>query len=1016
MNKIKQADAKWEDVQKVLPLDSELFKKRMRVLAGFIDNSDKSVIDFGAGAEYLRKLLAPDVKYYPIDYEKRSERTILCDINKDDFPDINADVAFMAGFIGYCDDIDSVLTQATKHVRKIIISHKGKEKFSYSQLYSQDIIDILYRNDFILTKRSFEYSDDWVLLGCFEKKAPSLIEKNDFCTGCGACRNICPTNAISMVFNEGGFYHPAINNNSCMNCAKCCDACPTLIYKENTNTLLATYAAIAEDKIRIGSSSGGAFSVFAKKIIKDGGVVFGAAWTEDFYIKHIGVTEEKELNLLRKSKYAQSDVSLTFQEAKNALDAGKKVLYCGTPCQIAGFKSFLGLQANNESLLAIDFVCFCSPSIVLFREYLEQSYGIKNISEINFRHKHNGWSPFGYQIKLKDGSILYPTIGGIEKDTYQSLFHSVAARNDVCENCKFADFPRQGDISLGDFWGIEQHDASLNDGKGTSLILVNNENASKFLASVSEDFAIIKQVPDEWARGKGNRIGNDGRKSSDGAYKRLMQLKRSHSLKECAEQILKHKHDIGMVCLLNWNYGNNLTNWSLYRTVTNLGYSTLLIDIPNDCIMANDFKNVNATDKFSFFIKNPYPEYDVLVNQSSKIELSAQNNLCSMFMVASDQIFRSIFIENMGFHSVCDWIHSNKYKFSYGTSFATDHFEGTDELKIKVSFFLKRFQKISVREESSVNLLRDEFGVEGKFVLDPVFLTRASEYSELAKVGRMTIPDVPYMGAYILDPTEERADLIRTCSASLGTKQIFSATDSYINDKAPWSLETHLKIKNEEWLSMIENCEFFITDSFHGMCFAIIFNKPFVVVFNKWQWRGEERIKSLAKLLHLEDRIVSSLEEILESDLLNTPIDYDSVNKILDIKREECLEWLKSCIEEGKSFEAAWNSYDFILENEKREVLFRNNILSRIDSLEQKNAEVKDLFMSKLAEFEQKTTELKSEFEADRNSYMQRIQELENQLQFQKNLLNENQELILNTRHRTLYGACAWLFHKIFRR
>ena len=1017
-----KADAQWSDVQKVLGLDNELFRKRMLVLASFIDDDDKSVIDFGAGTENLRRLLAPDVKYYPVDYEKRSERTILCDINKDDFPAINADVAFMAGFIEYCDDVDSVLTQATKHVRKIILSHKGKEKFSYSQLYSQDIINILYRNGFVLTNRSYEYPDDWVLLGCFERKSPALIAKNDLCTGCGACRNICPADAISMVLNKDGFYHPAVNEESCMNCSKCCEVCPVLVPKESRNELLATYAAQADDETRMESSSGGAFSVFTRKILRRGGIVFGAVWTDDFYIRHIGITDEKDLHLLRRSKYAQSDIALTFRKVKEHLECGKEVLYCGTPCQIAGLKSFLGVQADNEKLLAIDFACFCSPSVVLFREYLEQSYGIKNIAEISFRHKHNGWSAIGYQIKLKDGTVLHPTIGGFEKDTYQAIFHSVAARNDVCENCRFAGFPRQGDLTIGDFWGIEWHDASLNDGKGTSLVMVNNQKAQRFIDSVSGDFVLIKKVPDEWARGKGNRIAGDGRKSPDGAFKRLMQLKKTHSLAECAGQILEKKHDIGMVCLLNWNYGNNLTNWSLYRTVTSLGYSTLLIDMPNDAVMAKEFRNINAVDKFNFFIKNPYPGYDVLMNQDSKIELDPQNGLCSMFMVGSDQIFRSIFIEKMGFHSVFDWIHGTKYKFSYGTSFATEHFEGNAELKSKVKFFLERFQKISVREESSVKLLKDEFGIEEKFVLDPVFLTSARDYSKLAHAGKMILPDSPYTASYILDPTEERANLVKNCAAAAGTAQIFSATDSYINGKAPWSLDTHLKIKTEEWLAMIENCDFFITDSFHGMCFAIIFNKPFVVVFNKWQWRGEERIKSLAKFLHLENRIVSSLEEIQERNLVSLPVDYNAVNEVLGKKVNECLAWLKGTIEEGKKFNGSLDAYDFILENARKEERQQKNCSAKIARLE----EADNTNSSKITRLEETGNAHSSriaELEETRNAHSVRIAELENLVKNQERAianiyqrLEKEHGFILNTRHRTLYGACAWLCRKLFPR
>lgn len=1032
---MKQA-AQWTNgLENILGLDNELFRKRMVVLSSFLDENDKSIIDFGAGAEYLRKIIDKGIKYYPVDYVKRSERTILCDLNKDEFPDIKADVAFMAGFLGYLDDIDSVIHKVSKNVRKIIVSYKGAERFATSLLTTNELISIFNKYDFFMTNRSSFYQEDWTLLACFEKKDSSLISKNRYCTGCTACANICSYNAIKMSYDTEGFLKPIINPALCVKCNRCVDICPTIQETENNNNdEKIAYAAWAKDVYRFNSSSGGVFSEFANQIILQGGVVFGAAWTDDFFVKHIFVEREEDLGKLRYSKYAQSNVTKSFPKVKEFLNAKRKVLYVGTPCQIAGLRNYLGDLSGNENFFTIDLICFCQPSIITFREYLEETYGLDCIKNITFRDKNYGWSGHGFKIELKNGEVLYPTKYGLENDIYQHLFHSVAARNNVCENCMFSEFPRQGDFTIGDFWCIEQTDPTWNDGKGTSLIIINNQRAKIFF----ERFLIpnlkrVQEVSDEWYRNKGNRIGKDGRKGSK--YQRFLNLKKKYSLKETIEQVTNDKYDIGLVCMLLPNYGNQLTYYALYKVLTNMGLSTKMINFPEDCKMEKNLLE-KYKEKFSLYLRNPYPEYDVMVHAKNKIEIFWQNWNCEMFILGSDQLLRSGFVWDMGFHQCMDWVYSNKYKIAYAVSFGVDTYEGDDRLRAREGFFLNRFQKISVREESGIRILKNDFGISSTHVLDPVFLLDKSEYDKMLQIGKMRVPDEKFTAAYILDPTENRAEMLQVLAKDFSNGTVIAVTDPCKSKecKSNWSFPSLEDVKIEEWLAIINSCEFFITDSFHGVCFSLIFHKQFAVTFDKTQWRGLARITSLLKLFGLEDRLISNVKE-LESRSFNLHrIDYSKLENKISEQKKFSINWLKTAIEERKKFKNNDTTYDVLLDTKnelyftidnrtnelsekinrqsvsiaknqndlstsiQKEELFRNNTLSKIDLLEQKNAE------------------LTSEIEADRNSYMQRIQELENQLQFQKNLLNENQELILNTRHRTLYGACAWLFHKIFRR
>lgn len=953
---MKQACQWTNGVEKILGLENELFRKRMVVLSSFIRPNDKSIIDFGAGAEYLRKIIDKNIEYYPIDYVKRSERTILCDLNKDELPVITADVAFMAGFLEYMNDIDSVINKVSKIVRKFIISYKGAEKHPENLLTTDELISIFNKYGFILTNRSFSYPNDWTLLACFEKKNSFLISNNRFCTGCSACANICTTNALKMNYDMEGFLKPIITPELCINCYKCIDICPTLQTKTNTNNENIAYAAWAKDEYRLNSSSGGVFSEFANQIILQGGVVFGAAWKDDFFVEHTYIEKETDLCKLRYSKYVQSNVSQSFSQVKSFLANNRKVLYVGTPCQIAGLKNYLQDCSSNSNLFTIDLICFCQPSIKIFRDYLEETYGINNIKNITFRDKHNGWSPIGFKIELIDGSVIYPTINGIENDLFQSLFHSTACRNDVCENCKFTDFPRQGDFTIGDLWGVEKTDSSWNDGNGTSLVIVNNNKAKNFF----EQFVIpklkrVEQITDEWYRNKGNRIADDSRKSSK--YQRFLELSKNHSLRETADYILKGKHDIGIVCMLGQNYGNQLTYYALFNFIKKMLYSPILIDFPEDCIMAQK-TSMEDMKKFKGWMKNPYSEYDVFFDAKSKGELFKNNWNCDMFLLGSDQLLRSGFVWNMGFHPCMDWVYSNKYKIAYATSFGTDKYEGDDRLRSREGFFLQRFQKISVREASGVDILKTEFGINSTQVLDPVFLLDESEYEKMLRIGQMRLPDEKFTAAYILDPTENRAQMLQALANDFTNGNAIAVSDAYRSKEMGfnWTFPTLEDVKIEEWLAVIKNCEFFITDSFHGACFALIFKKQFAVTFDKTQWRGFARLNSLLKMFDLEDRFIENLDDLRNKEFKRNVIDYNKVDLILNENKALSINWLQTALEERKTFKTNDTVYDVLLDT-KNEIYYNldlkiNNLSERINEQQIMNKEIEMNILRELQELQ----------------------------------------------------------------
>jgi coenzyme F420-reducing hydrogenase beta subunit len=257
-----------------------------------------------------------------------------------------------------------------------------------------------------------------------------------------------------MRENAYGFLIPAIKDSLCISCAKCTAVCPTI--QTQTKTVATPepecYALWADDAIRANSSSGGAFTLLARATFEKGGVVFGASWTTNCNnVTHTAITKEEELYKLRHSKYVQSDTGETFKETEKFLKRGFAVLYSGTPCQIAGLNNYLSINAIDTSLLiTVDLLCFGVPSRSMWTGYLNDNFGDRQISDVTFRDKISGWGHIGYKIQLQDGSFIFPDKNN---DAYQKCYHGVLFRNDVCENCKFSGFPRQGDVTLGDAWG-----------------------------------------------------------------------------------------------------------------------------------------------------------------------------------------------------------------------------------------------------------------------------------------------------------------------------------------------------------------------------------------------------------------------------------------------------------------------------------------------------------------------------------------------------------------------------------
>ena len=305
----------------------------------------------------------------------------------------------------------------------------------------------------------------------------NLASQNS-CVGCTACVNACPKHCIEIKKDADGFGYPkVICLSECINCGACEKACPVLRDTTYIERLPLAYAAISTDEaIRFESSSGGVFSELAKWIIAHNGVVYGAVYDEQFRVHHSCVTLEEDIAMLRGAKYAESDLEKSFSDILVRLKKGQLVLFSGTPCQVAGLKSFI--RKDYDNLFCIDFVCHGVPSPMAWKSYID--YRAKEDAngelpcKINLRSKNTGWSQYQYSNVFEYGN------GKIHSTTSsQSLFMRLFVGDYIsrpsCTDCKFKGYNRVSDITLGDFWGIWDIDPEMDDNKGTSVILVHSE-------------------------------------------------------------------------------------------------------------------------------------------------------------------------------------------------------------------------------------------------------------------------------------------------------------------------------------------------------------------------------------------------------------------------------------------------------------------------------------------------------------------------------------------------------------
>lgn len=303
------------------------------------------------------------------------------------------------------------------------------------------------------------------------------------CCGCSACVQVCPKQCIEFNEDSHGFRYPSVYLEACIDCGLCEKVCPVINQSESHKPLEVFAAKSLSDDIRMNSSSGGIFTLIAEYIIKNGGVVFGAMFDNKWEVRHSYADTREGLKVFQGSKYVQSIIGDSFLIAKSFLDQGRLVFFTGTPCQISGLNRFL--RKDYKNLITADVVCHGVPSPLIWRSYVnyirEQNLGYE-ITKISFRNKEKGWRKFSMQIIGQCASIRCDSKvilqEATDKNLYMQMFLNDLSLRPSCSSCPSKSGKSCSDITLADFWGIENESPEIYDNKGVSLVMLNNEKGT----------------------------------------------------------------------------------------------------------------------------------------------------------------------------------------------------------------------------------------------------------------------------------------------------------------------------------------------------------------------------------------------------------------------------------------------------------------------------------------------------------------------------------------------------------
>lgn len=709
------------------------------------------------------------------------------------------------------------------------------------------------------------------------------------CCGCSTCFNICPVQAITMQEDREGFKYPKIDERSCINCGKCEKACPVLHAETAGRTLHPAFYAVwnRQDEARLSSSSGGVFRVLAEDVLADGGVVYGAAFDVHNRLRHVRAESADALVPLTGSKYVQSEIGTAFCQVRADLKNGRRVLFTGTPCQVAGLYAFLG--GDDANLLTADVLCHGVPSPAVFERYLE-SLGVGEKCRIEFRNKDNGWKK--YEVVV--GDRVHETF---RANAYMKGFLSNLYLRPSCASCRFVGCRRPGDLTLGDFWGAGNFRKRYDDDKGTSLVLLNSPKARSIFQTLQDKFSLAEQVPSDSAVPFNPSLVHASKPDARRAAF-FDDFEAGKSWEElAASYITTEEPPRRKTGILNLQHTNNfgacLVAYALQTAIERCGSKAQVINYRPEKKarpFSGAFRRERAAGRnFEKFRRRFLNLTRVCRNMDDLSELNAS---LDSFVVGSDQVWRFRYVYRFLQEYLLAFAAPSKTLFSYAASFGTDFWEGNDQATEIMREKLLRFNRVSVRGESGIAICREAFGSEAVRVLDPTLLLSAADYAPIIKESQLKLPG-RYVAKMILDETPEAAAEVERLAKEKG----WEVVDIYGSRKKIGGKEAMLCRPVGDWLKLLQNADYVVTDSFHCVCFSLIFEKQFICVVNPE--RGISRLDSLLGIFGLRDRLIDSLKGFRPD---GRETDYRQIECLLQVERKKAYRYLSDCLSQpGKS-------------------------------------------------------------------------------------------------------------------